>query len=93
MFYSEESVAADETRQENDFIHKNTNGVIKWGEKNDDKRNTYKIYFTVDAAFLLFLFLLVLLLLLVFLGDDIVQVAEVVLGEEIVHGLPHSHQG
>lgn len=55
---------------------------------------TYKIDFTVDASFLLFLLpLLILLLLLVFLWDDVVQVAEILLGEDVVHGLSDCHQG
>lgn len=40
----------------------------------------------------MFLFLLVFLLLLVFLRDDIIQVAEVMLGEQIVHCLADSNQ-
>lgn len=40
----------------------------------------------------MFLFLLILLLLLVFLRDDIVQVAEVMLGEHIVHRLADGNQ-
>lgn len=54
---------------------------------------TYKFNFTVNASLLLvFLFLLILFLLLVFLWNDIVQVAEVMLGEHIVHGLAHCNQ-
>lgn len=55
--------------------------------------STYIVDFTVDASFLLvFLFLLILLLFLVFLRDDVVQVAEVMLGEQVVHGLTDGHQ-
>lgn len=55
--------------------------------RNIERFATYIIDFTVDASFLLvLLFLLVFLLLLVFLRDDVVQVAEVMLGEHVVHG-------
>lgn len=53
-----------------------------------------KFSFTVDAPLLLvFLLLLILFFLLVFLWNDVVQVAEVVLGEHVVHGLAHCNQG
>lgn len=54
---------------------------------------THKVNLAVDASLLLlFLFLLILLLLLVLLGDDVVQVAEVMLGEHVVHRLSHGDQ-
>lgn len=55
---------------------------------------TYKFDFTVDASFFLaLLFLLILFLLLIFLWDDVIQVAEVMLGEHVVHRLAHCNQG
>lgn len=54
---------------------------------------THKVCVTVDASLLLLiLLLLVFFLLLVFLRDHVVQVAQVMLGEHVVHGLAHSHQ-
>lgn len=54
---------------------------------------TYKLNFAVDAPLLLaFLLLLILLFLFVLLGDDVVQVAEVVLGEDVVHRLADGDQ-
>lgn len=54
---------------------------------------TYKFDFTVYASLLLsLLFLLILFLLLVLLRDDVVQVAEVVLGEHVVHRLTNGDQ-
>lgn len=52
-----------------------------------------KFHFTVNASLLLvFLFLLILFLLLVFLWDNIIQVAEIMLGEYIVHCFADSNQ-
>lgn len=55
--------------------------------------HTHKVNLAVDASLLLlFLFLLIFLLLLVLLGDDVVQVAEVMLGEQVVHRLTYGNQ-
>ena len=54
--------------------------------------NAHIIYVTVNAPHLLLL-LSVLLLLLVLLRDDIIQEAQLVLREHVVHCLPHRHQG
>ena len=54
---------------------------------------TYKVQFTVNASLLLiFLFLLILFLFLVFLWYNVVQVAEVVLGEHVIHGFSDRNQ-
>lgn len=55
-------------------------------------RLSYVFAVAVHAVPLL-LGLLVLLLLLILLWDDVVQEAEVMLGEHVVHGLPDGHQG
>lgn len=52
-----------------------------------------KFHFTVNASFLLvFLFLFILFLLFVFLWNDVVEVAEVMLGEDVIHGFADSDQ-
>lgn len=56
-----------------------------------EPRLSYVFSIAVHAAALLGL--LVLLLLLVLLWDDVVQEAQVMLREHVVHGLPDSHQG
>lgn len=55
----------------------------------NDKNPSYVFSVAVYAASFL---RVVLLLLLVLLGDDVVQEAEVVLGEHVVHRLPHGDQ-
>lgn len=52
----------------------------------------YVIIVAVQAAFLLFLSLLIFLLFLVFFWNDIVEEAEVVLGEEVVHAFSDSYK-
>lgn len=53
----------------------------------------YIIIVAVQTSLLLFLFLLILLLFLVLFWNDIVEEAEVVLREEVIHTFSDSHKG
>lgn len=61
--------------------------------KRTNKRDaTHVVHVAVNASFLSLLLLLILLLLLVFLGHDVIQVTEIVLREQVIHGLSHRDQ-